>query len=195
METLQQLFRCHWVNHHSDQHWMRCLLVACRLRVICERQAHTVYNGVKTVVWAHLGLLKPPFPRNPYLLPSFSFAYLCFRSQLCRQFSSHIFSVFESHVTEDWRRNVGKKIEKANIRVYFCSSAILWADGGITGVRSTPVTPLFSHVAGLIGENAQHAPRQSYGFVAWTHWSLPKWAETLADTRRAKVCKWETRGS
>lgn len=52
----------------------------------------------------------------------------------------------------------GTSVKKAkpNIRVYFCSCAILWPDRGITGVKSTWVIPLFSHVARLIRENAWH---------------------------------------
>lgn len=56
------------------------------------------------------------------------------------------------------RRSLARlsKKTKPNIRVYFCSCAILWPDRGITGVKSTWVIPLFSHVARLIRENAWH---------------------------------------
>lgn len=165
-------------------------------------ETYTIYNKIKMVVQTHPLLLKPPRHLNlsSFLAPNFCCSHLLICVFSWTLFSAYIFRAFaplsrrRRTQADDLQRTEAEsgtsvKKNKPNIRVYFCSCAILWPDRGITGVKGTWVIPLFSHVARLIRENAWHGAA-SITWISRVNLWWRKWGET-----RTKVCEWERNGS
>lgn len=169
-------------------------------------QTYTIYNKIKMVVQSHPLLLKPPrhlnlssFFGSQFLLQPF--AYLCFFSLTL--FSAYIFRAFaplsrrRRTQADDLPRTEAEsgtsvKKTKPNIRVYFCSRAILWPDRGDHRCQK-----YVSHSIILTCCEIDSRKRMTRGRVNQMDFSREladlrwrKWGET-----RTKVCEWETNGS